>query len=123
MVRIGASLMTTHAFEPITRAAAAQILGISLGTLDKHVRDGDLPPPRPLGNGRQLYWLPEQFFACLRRGLQPPNRRDSGDQQPLNKATPPRERRTSGSAKRKDGYTAADRTIRRTNARVKKMNS
>ncbi|MCK7536036.1 MAG: hypothetical protein MZV63_36160 [Marinilabiliales bacterium] len=29
LVRIGASLMTTHAFEPITRAAAAQILGIS----------------------------------------------------------------------------------------------
>ena len=81
--------MTTDPFEPITRAAAAQILGISLGTLDKHVRDGDLPPPRPLGNGRQLYWLPDQFFDCVRRGLQSPSQRDGKDQQPANGETSP----------------------------------
>lgn len=62
--------MNTYPFEPVTRAMACKILNISLGTLDKHVRDGDLPPPRPLGNGRQLYWLPEEFFACVRRALQ-----------------------------------------------------
>jgi hypothetical protein len=35
-VRIGANRMTTDPFEPITRAAAAKILRVSPGTLDKH---------------------------------------------------------------------------------------
>ncbi len=115
--------MTTDPFEPITRAAAAQILGISLGTLDKHVRDGDLPPPRPLGSGRQLYWLPEVFFACLRRSLQASTQRDVEDQQPVNGGTPPQDRWPLQSEKRKGGYTAAERAVRRTRARVKRMNS
>jgi predicted DNA-binding transcriptional regulator AlpA len=63
--------MKSDPFRPITRATAAEILEISLGTLDRHVRDGDLPPPRPFGSGRKLYWLPEEFYASLHDGLLP----------------------------------------------------
>jgi predicted DNA-binding transcriptional regulator AlpA len=63
----------------ITRAMAAAILDVSLGTLDKHVRDGYLPAPQPLGNGRRLYWLSDEFDAYLRLGLSAADPPQSGD--------------------------------------------
>ena len=62
--------MKTDPFEPITRERAAEILEISLGTLDAMVRDGDLPPPCRIGNARKVYWDPDIFFSTLRALLQ-----------------------------------------------------
>lgn len=45
---------------------AAEILGISLTTLDALVDSGALPAPKPLGGSRRVYWLPEEFEDHLR---------------------------------------------------------
>ncbi len=96
--------MSTYPFEPVTRAMAAKILKISLNTLDKHVKDGILPPPRPLGNGRQLYWLPEVFFPCIRRGLQSGGAEKSSSDMHVAEAATPTSRRT-----RRSGQPMSDR--------------
>jgi predicted DNA-binding transcriptional regulator AlpA len=53
-------------FKPVTRQMAAEILGISLTTLDALVASGALPAPKPLRGCRRVYWLPEEFEGHLR---------------------------------------------------------
>jgi len=62
--------MSTTPFKPITREQAAEILSVSLGTLDAMIDSGALPPPRPLvENCRRLYWHPDVFYGSLHRLL------------------------------------------------------
>jgi hypothetical protein len=61
--------MTDETFKLITREMAAEILSVSLTTLDALVASGAVPAPKPLGDSRRLYWLPETFKGHLRRLL------------------------------------------------------
>ncbi len=61
--------MSTAPFKPITREQAAEILSVSLSTLDAMIASGVLPPPRPLGDCRKLYWHPDVFYGALHRLL------------------------------------------------------
>jgi excisionase family DNA binding protein len=56
-------------FKPITREQAADILSVSLSTLDTMIDSGALPAPRPLGGRRRLYWHPAVFYGHLGRKL------------------------------------------------------
>jgi hypothetical protein len=57
--------MSSAPFKPITREQAAEILSVSLTTLDAMITSGVLPPPRQLGDCRKLYWHPDVFYAAL----------------------------------------------------------
>lgn len=57
--------MPTIAIEPITRERAAEILEVSIRTIDNYVRDSQIPMPVRLGGGRRLYWHPEIFYNWL----------------------------------------------------------
>lgn len=45
----------------------ADVLGVSLRTVENWVNDGTLPPPAKLGN--RCYWLPSLFYSWLERRL------------------------------------------------------
>jgi predicted DNA-binding transcriptional regulator AlpA len=55
-------------FKPITREMAAEILSISLSTLDTMLAAGIIPPPRTIG-GRRQYWHPADFYGWLEKKL------------------------------------------------------
>lgn len=59
--------MSTTPFTPITKENAAQILSVSVRTIDHYVRDGRMPAPVHLG--RRAYWHPDVFYAWLHRAL------------------------------------------------------
>lgn len=61
--------MISEPFKLITREMAAEVLSVSLTTLDAMVAEGAVPAPKPLGSSRRLYWLPEVFYGHLRRML------------------------------------------------------
>lgn len=52
-----------NAFKPLTKDAIADVLGISLRTIENWVNDGTLPAPKKLGN--RVYWHPNAFYAWL----------------------------------------------------------
>jgi excisionase family DNA binding protein len=58
-------------FTLIVREQAARFLSISMGTLDKLVREGVLPAPRRLGRTRLLYGRSDEFYTALARQLWP----------------------------------------------------
>lgn len=63
--------MSTTPFTPITKENAAQILAVSVRTIDYYVRDGRMPAPVHLG--RRAYWHPDVFFAWLDQALREPD--------------------------------------------------
>jgi excisionase family DNA binding protein len=63
--------MSTTPFTPITKEDAAQILSVSVRTIDHYVQDGRMPAPRHLG--RRAYWHPDAFYAWLHRALGAPD--------------------------------------------------
>ncbi|WP_250473101.1 helix-turn-helix domain-containing protein [Caballeronia sp. GAFFF1] len=63
--------MSTTPFTPITKENAAQILSVSVRTIDHYVQDGRMPAPVHLG--RRAYWHPEVFYAWLHRALGAPD--------------------------------------------------
>lgn len=56
-------------FKPVTREEAAEILSVSLTTLDELIKAGIFPPPRSIGAQRRKYWHPDVFYSCLDRAL------------------------------------------------------
>ena len=50
-------------FELITKDRAAEILGVSIRSLENYVKDGLMPAPKPLG--RRLYWHSDDFYGWL----------------------------------------------------------
>lgn len=116
--------MRTDSFEPITREMAAEILKISLGTIDKLVRRGVLPRPQRLGDSRKLYWLPELFHASVRRALQTQDLGEAGENADHPAGSEAQTRQNRLTPERHVGRgTATDRAAKRTRARVKKLNS
>jgi predicted DNA-binding transcriptional regulator AlpA len=60
--------MTASApFKPLSKNDVADVLGVSLRTLENWVNDGSLPAPAKLGN--RCYWHPAVFYAWLERRL------------------------------------------------------
>jgi excisionase family DNA binding protein len=53
----------TTAFKPLTKDDIAEVLGVSLRTIENWVSDGTLPSPRKLGN--RVFWHPTIFYAWL----------------------------------------------------------
>ncbi|AIV90847.1 helix-turn-helix transcriptional regulator [Burkholderia pseudomallei] len=64
--------MATHqeSFTPLTKQAVADVLGISVRSVENWINDGTLPAPVKLGN--RVYWHPEVFFGWLSRRLLEP---------------------------------------------------
>ncbi|MFH1818721.1 MAG: helix-turn-helix domain-containing protein [Pseudomonadota bacterium] len=54
-------------FKPISKLDAADILGVTVRTIENHIAAGMLPRPAAIGNRR--YWHPDDFYACLERAL------------------------------------------------------
>jgi len=61
--------MTTADFYLLTREDILGILKISESTLAKFLSDKVLPDGRPLPNGWQLYWRPDEFWEAVNRHL------------------------------------------------------
>lgn len=53
----------TAEFKPLTKENVAEVLGISLRTVENWVNDGTLIAPRKLGN--RVYWHPSAFYEWL----------------------------------------------------------
>ena len=54
-------------FKPLSKADVADILGVTVRTIENHVAAGILPAPAEIGNRR--YWHPDVFYAWLERAL------------------------------------------------------
>jgi predicted DNA-binding transcriptional regulator AlpA len=89
----------TKPFKPITREEAADILKISLSTLDNMIASGAIPVPVSINGSRRKYWHPDILYSWLDRELRrdtsktdvPPetHSRDTPRKPPGRKATPP----------------------------------
>lgn len=53
----------TNPFKPLTKDDIADVLGLSLRTVENWVNDGTLPLPKKLGN--RVYWHPGVFYSWL----------------------------------------------------------
>lgn len=62
--------MSTQPFTPITREQAAQILSVSIATIDNWILKGILPKPKGIGE-RLVYWHPDAFYSRLHALLHP----------------------------------------------------
>lgn len=61
------SSIMANAFKPMTKDDVAEVLGLSLRTVENWVNEGTLPPPKKLGN--RVYWHPHVFYSWLERSL------------------------------------------------------
>lgn len=55
--------MSVAPFKPLTKDEVAEILGVSIRTVENYVNDGQMPAPASLG--RRVYWHPDLFYAWL----------------------------------------------------------
>lgn len=55
------------AFKPLTKDDIADVLGVSLRTIENWVNERTLPAPKKLGN--RVYWHPGVFYAWLEHQL------------------------------------------------------
>lgn len=53
----------TAPFKPLHRQDIAELLDVSLRTIDNWVQEGRIPAPRPLGRG--VLWHPDCFYGWL----------------------------------------------------------
>lgn len=57
----------TTIFKPLTKDDIADVLGVSLRTIENWVNDGTVPAPKRLGN--RVYWHPIVFYGWLEQRL------------------------------------------------------
>ncbi len=57
----------THAFKPLCKDDIAEVLGVSIRTVENWVGEGKLPRPVPMGH--RVYWHPVLFFEWLDQHL------------------------------------------------------
>jgi predicted DNA-binding transcriptional regulator AlpA len=57
----------TTEFRPLTKDDVADVLGVSLRTVENWVNDGTLVAPGKIGN--RVYWHPRTFYEWLDRTL------------------------------------------------------
>ncbi|MBN8507337.1 MAG: helix-turn-helix domain-containing protein [Burkholderiales bacterium] len=60
-------MTTITAFKPLSKDDLADVLGVSIRTIENWVNEGILPAPTKLGN--RVYWHPNAFYAWLDRRL------------------------------------------------------
>jgi hypothetical protein len=62
-------VMTHHhaAFVPLTKQAVADILGISVRSVENWINEGILPAPAKLGG--RVYWHPDLFYSWMSNRL------------------------------------------------------
>lgn len=60
-------MTTIIAFKPLTKDDIADVLGVSLRTIENWVNDRTLPAPKKLGN--RVYWHPNIFYTWLEHRL------------------------------------------------------
>ena len=60
-------MTTINAFKPLTKDDVADVLGVSLRTIENWVNERTLPAPKKLGN--RVYWHPAVFYAWLEHQL------------------------------------------------------
>jgi predicted DNA-binding transcriptional regulator AlpA len=60
-------MTTATAFKPLSKEDLANVLGVSIRTIENWVNEGILPAPTKLGN--RVYWHPNSFYAWLDRRL------------------------------------------------------
>lgn len=106
----------TIEFKPLTKEDVADVLGVSLRTVDNWVNDGTLIAPRKIGN--RVYWHPRTFYAWLDQtlsasatGEEPatPDTVASG-QPPRAATTPPKTKAAASNRSESDAIRARDRT-------------
>lgn len=56
-------MTASNAFKPLTKDDLADVLGVSIRTIENWVNDGTLPAPSKLGN--RVYWHPNTFYSWL----------------------------------------------------------
>jgi excisionase family DNA binding protein len=57
----------TAPFKPLTKDDIAEVLGVSLRTIENWVNDGTLRAPKKVGN--RVYWHPNTFYTWLEEVL------------------------------------------------------
>lgn len=55
--------MSTVAFVPLSKQDVAEVLGVSIRTIENHVVSGRMPAPAHIG--ARALWHPDVFFAWL----------------------------------------------------------
>lgn len=66
------SFMTLHhtPFTPLSKQAVADLLDISIRSVENWINEGILPPPAKLGN--RVFWHPDAFYGWLSQRLLEP---------------------------------------------------
>lgn len=60
-------MANSTAFKPLSKNDVAEILGVTIRTIENHVAAGILPAPAAIGNRR--YWHPVVFYRWLEKIL------------------------------------------------------
>ncbi|WP_233864700.1 helix-turn-helix transcriptional regulator [Paraburkholderia adhaesiva] len=59
--------MTVEAFRPLGKEDVAEILGVSIRTIDNYVAAGSMPAPAHIGT--RAFWHPDIFYTWLDQAL------------------------------------------------------
>jgi predicted DNA-binding transcriptional regulator AlpA len=108
----------TEPFDPITREEAAEILSISLSTLDNMIALGAMPAPVSIPANRRKYWHPDIFYAWLDQELRRDTSRTDGPAEPSLRDAP----RKRPGRKSTPAMGFADRARARNAARIAQLN-
>jgi excisionase family DNA binding protein len=105
----------TTEFKPLTKEDVADVLGVSLRTVDNWVNDGTLIAPRKIGN--RVYWHPRTFYTWLDQALSAPTAGEetatsdtaAGGQPPSATTAPHRTKAAASNRSESDAIRARDR--------------
>ena len=86
-------------FRPLKKEDVADVLGVSVRTVENWVDDGLLIAPKKLGN--RVYWHPTAFYGWLEQRLTEECAADESSGQSLPAATVPRREKRKGEGKTK----------------------
>jgi excisionase family DNA binding protein len=104
-------------FKPITREEAAEVLCVSLSTLDNMVASGAMPAPGSIPGSRRRYWHPDVFYSWLDQQL----RKEVSETTAQAPAPELQSRKQRGRGSAPQGI--ADRARARNAARIAELNS
>jgi len=81
-------MTTVTAFKPLSKEDLADVLGVSIRTIENWVNEGTLPAPTKLGN--RVYWHPNTFYTWLDLRLSAEAATAEARQDCASQAQPPR---------------------------------